>query len=179
MATVPIVFLSIWSKPPLLQPTFGTCSCLSWVWNINHVFMIFVNQLFTPCFCKPKFLIKRIKKWLFVCSLYFKLTIKILLGYSSKQEHRSPPAETWELCTELEGEDNTLAEAWLLTREWSGLSEEKQIRHRREGAHLNQTSAAIRASLVMITDRRLCFWKVQVQHGFHVSIQLHPWLRCH
>lgn len=47
----------------------------------------------------------------FVCSLYFKLTIKILLGYSSKQEHRSPPAETWELCTELEGEDNTLAEA--------------------------------------------------------------------
>lgn len=153
-----------------------------WVWNINHVFMIFVNQLFTPCFCKLKFLIKRIIKkigCLCVQSL-FQIIGKILLGYSSKQEQRSPPAETWELCTELYGmEKNNLAEAWLLTREWSGLSEEKEIRQGREGAPLNQTSAAIRASLVMVTDWRLCFWKVQVQHGFHVSIWLHPWLRCH
>lgn len=42
----------------------------------------------------------------------FQIIGKILLGYSSKQEQRSPPAETWELCTELYGmAENNLAEA--------------------------------------------------------------------
>lgn len=47
--------------------------------------MIFVNQLFTPCFCKPKFLIKRIKKNGCLCvQSLFQIIVKILLGDSSK-----------------------------------------------------------------------------------------------
>lgn len=34
------------------------------------------SWLFTPCFCKPKFLIKRIKWFVFACSLYSKYLLK-------------------------------------------------------------------------------------------------------
>lgn len=119
------------------------------------------SWLFTPCFCKPKFLIKRIK-WLCVQSL-FQIFIKIPLAYSLRAE--ITPCRN--LGTELYGtEDNTLAEAWLLTREWDPVCTQQSKGHQAGKGQCpsESTSAAIRASLVMVTDWRLCFWKVQVQH---------------
>jgi hypothetical protein len=39
----PPLCLLKWGQQPPLQSMFGTCSCLFWAWNRNHVFMIFVN----------------------------------------------------------------------------------------------------------------------------------------
>lgn len=74
--------------------------------------MIFVNQLFTPCFCKLKFLIKKTKNGCLCVQSLFQIIVKIPSGYSSRKEQTSLSTETWELCTELyKTEDNTSAEA--------------------------------------------------------------------
>lgn len=120
--------------------------------------MIFVNQLFTPCFCKLKFLIKRTKNGCLWAQSLFQITVKIPSGYSSRKSKDHSPQKLRNYVQNFTKQDNTLAEAWLLTRVDSEYSPQES-RQGREGSHLYQTSAAIRESLVMVTDQRLRVWK--------------------
>lgn len=115
VATVSIsFFLLIWSKPPLPQLCLGLF--LSHVWNVNYVFMIFVNQFFTPCFCKLKFLIKRTKNVCLCVWSLFQIIVKIPSGYSSRKSKDHSLQKLRNYVQNFTKQDNTLAEAWLLSR---------------------------------------------------------------
>ena len=65
--------------------------------------------------------------------------------------------------------------SWSLPVSW--VDSAKKRKSGREGkgrCHLNQTSAAIRASLVMVTDWRLFLKGSSTAQGFHVSSQARP-----